>query len=184
MRIQKLMILAAAAALLAACGADVGEAGTRLVVDEAVVTGEVLYVLPDVSQVPFTAHELEVLGIDESEAIPVRVEVFEDIAVAWFAPDGEARIGRDWIVALWRVQRTPVDGELAGSEAPTVSPSGTVSGEVDPTTIVDMGDTYEIELRPEVQNSAEMTIIEFWDRLGTPDEISMLEELYQHHPGC
>lgn len=192
MRIHKRLMLAVAAALLAACGADVGEAGARLVVDEDLMTSEVLYVLPDVSTVPFTARELDGLGIDEAEAIPVRVEIFEDIAVAWFAPDGEARIGRDWIVALWSVERgrverasseapnaTPIVGEVEAGEAPTVNPS--LSADVEAPAAAG---TYDIELRPELQTAAEATIIEFWDRLGTPDELQMLEELYAHHPGC
>lgn len=185
MRIHNRLMLGLVAALLAACGADVGEAGTRLVVDEDLMTSEVLYVLPDVSTVPFTARELEVLGIDEAEAIPVRVEIFEDISVAWFAPDGEARIGRDWIVALWRVHHgsaTPISGELEGSEPPTVNATaGSYAGEA---AVLDNGGTYDIEMRPELQTGAESTIIEFWDRLGTPDELQMLEELYAHHPGC
>jgi len=55
MRTLRMMVLALAGVLLVACGADVGEHGTRLVVDEAQMTGEVLYMLPEYSQVPFTA---------------------------------------------------------------------------------------------------------------------------------
>ncbi len=185
MRLYSRLIVATMAALLAACGADVGEAGTRLSVDSELVTGEVLYVLPDVSEVPFTARELEQLGIHEAEAIPVRVEILEDIAVAWFAPDGEARIGRDWIVALWRVHRAPLQGELAGASAPPVNQPGLVQ---DDAAIGGLGDGFEprdIELlHPDLVGAPESVIIEFWDRLGTPEELSMLEELYAHHPGC
>jgi len=198
-------MLAAAAALLVACGADVGEATSRLAVNEDLMTNEVLYVLPDVSQVPFTARELETLGFAPAEAIPVRVEIFEDIAVAWFAPDGEARIGRDWIVALWRVQRASAQ-ELARGELPSgaaavsddtfsdAPPAVNAPAYHDDAATLGPGATYEIEARPELRGGAEVggaevggaevTLIEFWDRLGTPDELTMLEELYQHHPGC
>ncbi|MGE0786092.1 MAG: hypothetical protein AB7S26_10415 [Sandaracinaceae bacterium] len=192
------VIAAALATLLTACGADIGERGTSLVVDEGFVTGEVLYVLPDVSQVPFTAREIQALGFDESQAIPVRVEIFEDIAVAWFAPDGNARIGREWIVALWRVQRTTMsrtiaDGLVQSGEpsivaAPSTSnaTSNAASNGHDATAAVlaEGVDGYDIELRTETQSAAEVTVIEFRDRLGTPEELSMLEELYLHHPGC
>lgn len=183
MRTVRLVVLALAGALIAACGADIGEVGTRLVVDEAQVTSDLLYMLPEVSQVPFTALELEEQGIDRSQAIPIRVEIFESIAVAWFAPEGEARIGRDWIVALWNMERVPVSDETYSSGEPEVNVPGTTY--VDADAALDRRLGYDIELSQIVGvSAAEATIIEFLDRLGTPDELAAIQELVSAHPGC
>ena len=182
MRILRLISLALASALMVACGADVGEHGTRLIVDEAQVTSDVLYMLPDVSQVPFTAIELEEQGIDPAEAIPVRVEIFESSAVAWFAPDGEARIGSDWIIALWSVERVPVAGETAAGDAPEVRQPGDTFEAADVN--VDARPEYDIQIDQVPGHVGALAIIDFLDRLGTPAELDLVEELITFHPGC
>ena len=177
--------LALSGALVAACGADVGEHGTRLVVDEARVPSEVLYMLPDVSQVPFTAAELAAQGTDVSEAIPVRVELFDGVAVAWFAPDGVARIGGDWIVALWAVERVHVSDDVRGGDAPETRAPGVGTA----TTYEGSGDvrenrqSFDIQLNV-TEHPGALAIIDFLDRLGTPAERILLEELITYHPGC
>ncbi len=181
MRILRLITLALAGVLAAACGADVGEHGTRLVIDEAQVTSDVLYMLPDVSQVPFTAIELEEQGIDASEAIPVRVEVFDSMAVAWFAPDGEARIGGDWIIALWSVERVPVSGETA-ADTPEVRQPGEAFEAADVN--VDTRPDYDIQVEQVPNHAGAVAIVDFLDRLGTPAELDLVEELIAFHPGC
>lgn len=183
MRTVRLVILALAGVLMSSCGAPVGEVGTRLVVDEVQVTSDVLYMLPEISQVPFTALELTEQEIDPSQAIPIRVEIFESIAVAWFAPDGEARIGRDWIVALWTVERIPVSDETYSDGEPTVSVP--TSNYIDADAILDRRSSYDIELNQVVRPSAaETTILEFLDRLGSPEELAAIQELVSAHPGC
>lgn len=181
MRTLRLIILAVAGALMLACGADVAEHGTRLVIDEAQVTSEVLYMLPDVSQVPFTALELEEQGVDRSQAIPVRVEVYENTAVAWFAPDGEPRIGADWIIALWTVERVPVSDETYSEGSTETRASGSYYMAPD---AIDTRLGYDIELVSAGPTAAEVAIIAFLDVLGTPDELAAIEELVTHHPGC
>ena len=179
----RLVVLALVGALAVACGADVGEVGTRLVVDEARVTSEVLYMLPEISQVPFTALELEEQGIDRSQAIPIRIEIFENTSVAWFAPDGEARIGRDWIVALWSVERTPISDDTYAEGTPEVNVPA--SNYIGGAATLDSRPNYDIELTQVVGlSAAESRIIEFVDRLGSPDELAALEELVTAHPGC
>ena len=181
--VRNLILTALAGALMVACGADVGESGTRLVVDEARVTTDTLYMLPDVSQVPFTLAELDAQGIDAAEAIPVRVEVFETVAVAWFAPDGVARIGGDWIIALWSVERVPVSDETARGDAPEVrQPGGTFYEGADIN--FDARPSYDIQLSGVPDHAGAVAIIDFLDRLGTAAELSLVEELITHHPGC
>lgn len=182
MRTLRFVFLALASVLMVACGADVGEHGTRLVVDESRVTSELLYMLPDISEVPFTAGELQDQGIDANEAIPVRVEVFETTAVAWFAPDGEARIGSDWIIALWSVERVPVSNETARGEIGTVRDPGRVVDTSDVT--VDVRPNYDVQLTDLPEHAGAIAIIDFLDRLGTPAELEFFEEIITHHPGC
>ncbi|MCB9592341.1 MAG: hypothetical protein H6719_06385 [Sandaracinaceae bacterium] len=177
------MILAAlAGALMIACGADVGESGTRLVIDEAQVTSETLYMLPDVSQVPYTLAELNAQGIDPTEAIPVRVEVFENVAVAWFAPDGVARIGGDWIIALWSVERVAISDETARGDAPEITTPGTYYNGADIN--VEARPSYDIQLTNVPEHAGAIAIVDFLDRLGTAAELELYEELITHHPGC
>lgn len=176
-------MLALAGALVVACGADVGEHGTRLVIDEAQVTSELLYMMPDVSQVPFTARELTAQGIDPAEAIPVRVEVYDNTAVAWFAPDGVARIGRDWIIALWQAERVPVSDETWTGDAPETNRPG--NGYYEGSDInVEARPSYDIQLNGVPESAGAIAIIDFLDRLGTPAELELYEELIQRHPGC
>jgi len=181
MRIVQLT-LALAGLLLVACGADVGEHGTTLVIDEAQVTSDVLYMMPDVSQVPFSAIELEEQGIDPSAAIPVRVEVFESTAVAWFAPDGQARVGGDWIIALWSVERVPVSDETASGIAPDVRRPDETIETAEPN--ADSRPGYDIQLDQVPEHAGAVAIIDFLDRLGTPAELDLVEELISYHPGC
>lgn len=183
MRTMRWMSVALAGVMLAACGADVGGTGSALrLVNEDAITSQVLYMLPDASQVPYTALELEEQGIDIQAAIPVRVEVYDEVAVAWFAPAGEALVGRDHIVALWQVlDRTQIVNEVDPTSAPEV---------VGSTPFIDVD--FDLEEQPDVDqelttvpgNSAAQAIIDFWDRAGTPDEIWMLGVLSNSHPGC
>lgn len=181
MRTLRMMVLALAGVLMVACGADVGEHGTRLVVDEAQMTSEVLYMLPEVSQVPFTALELQEQNIEPSSAIPVRVEIYEGTAVAWFAPDGEARIGADWIIALWSVDRVPVSNETAADGTGSIRTPGQT---VDATDLnVPSRPDYDIQLN-DTTHPGEVAIIDFADLLGTPVEFQHFEEIVNYHPGC
>lgn len=174
---------------LSACMGDVGDAGSSLrAVDEGAMTSQTLYMVPDVSAIPLTALELEQEGIDVSAATPVRVEIFDDVAVAWFAPAGEAIISRSSIVAMWRVvERQPIAGELEGGE-PGVSsytqPVTTVTLVIDstPTTTEEQladGIDTQVTTRP-----IEQTIIDFLDRVGTPEEMWYVGRLIGYHPGC
>ena len=186
MRHLRTMLAAmAAVGMMAGCASDVGDESAHLVrVDAGAMMGQQLFMVPELSAVPLTRVELEAQGVDEAEAIPVRVEIFESIAVAWFAPGGEALIGRDMIVALWRVQ--PIAGEVA-SDAPYdvteppalvesvafVQDSSNATNEVDPS---------QVTATP--YDAVADRIIDFFDRAGTPDELAIIEELGGYHPGC
>jgi hypothetical protein len=177
------MSVALAGVMLAACGADVGDSGSALrLVNEDAITSQVLYMLPEVSQVPYTALEMEERGLDTQAAIPIRVEVYDEVAVAWFAPGGEALVGRDHIVALWQVlDRTPIVDEVDPGSAPSL---------VGPTPFIEVD--FDLAEQPDVDqelttvptSAAAQAIIDFWDRAGTPDEIWMLGVLANSHPGC
>lgn len=180
--LRTMLATMAAVGLLAGCATEVGDGSEALVrVDADAMMAQQLFMVPELSAMPLTRGELDAEGVDETSAIPVRVEIFEDIAVAWFAPDGAALIGREFIVALWRV--VPIAGEVAPGEVTdvTVPPTLTTSltyvreeiAEVDP---------EQVTTSP-YQDAADR-IIEFYDRAGTPDEAIMIRELGGYHPGC
>jgi len=191
MRNMKTMLAAmAAVGLLAGCASDVGERGAGLHrVDQAAMMSQVLYVAPDVSDVPLTAVELEEQGLDPVEAVPVRVEIFENIAVAWFAPDGQALIGREFIVSLWRVvEREPIAGEVAPGEEYDVTEPPSADGVAylrpDEGAYASAADVDPEQVEPTPYDFAAEAIIEFFDRAGTPEELAIIEELGGYHPGC
>lgn len=169
------------------CAGDVaGSSGLLRAVDEQALTSQVLYMVPDVSALPLTQSQLGELQVDPSMATPVRVEVFDELAVAWFAPAGEAIISRSSIVALWEVvHRTPTAGRVANDPSPTdsyVVPSSTPVVTLDPGARATTNETVPSLVR--VTSPAEQTIIEFFDRLGTPEEAAFVEIVSGYHPGC
>lgn len=173
------------------CAGDVGDAGGMLrAVDEGAMTSQVLYMVPDVSAIPLTAAQLDEEGIDVTLATPVRVEIFDEVAVAWFAPDGEAIVSRSSIVAMWQVvNRQPTAGEVAndpGASGTVYTPPtdvliATFEGQTttNETRLVD-----GVEEQVAVTTPVEQTIIDFFDRVGTPEEAIFIEWLSTYHPGC
>ena len=169
------------------CATDVGErTDTLRAVDESALTTQLLFMQPELSPFPMTAAELDERGTDRAEAVPVAIEVYDTVAVAWFAPDGEPIIGRDTIVALWSVveRAQPAAGTVREDELITVVEPGDV------TIFVDLAESNTLE--DEVQHprtelpldAVGRTIIDFWDRLGSPEELAMLSILQDAHPGC
>ena len=79
------------------CASDIGDHGATLrAVHEGTLTSQVLYMASDVSAIPLTAAELEAQGVDPASATPVRIEVFDDVAVAeidpWLQPGETERL--------------------------------------------------------------------------------------------
>lgn len=177
-------LLVVLAMLVGACAADTDTTSTSDLlaeVDEATVTNQVLYV-HDVSPVPLTAADLASFGVDTADAIPVRVEIFEGVAVAWFAPEGEGIIDRDFIVGLWDVvdRSTPTAGETAPADpAPTNAPTGMVVGTYTVARV--LGEETEVG---ELRTAAEVALIDWFNRAGTVDELRLMRLLVEHHPGC
>lgn len=175
---------------LLGCAGDVGESGSLLrAVDEDAMTSQVLYMAPDVSAIPLTLGQLEEQGVDPAVATPVRVEIFDDIAVAWFAPAGEAVISRSSIIALWTVvNRQPIAGELADGAG--ISVTEPTDGFEVPRLVGDEPVSNETQLRDGIDvqyvttTPVEQTIIDFMDRVGTPEELWFLGQLGGYHPGC
>ncbi len=168
---------------------DVSQTEFLRAVDEDAMTSQVLYMVPDVSPVPLTAAQLEELAIDATLATPVRVEIFDEVAVAWFAPAGEAVISRNSIVAMWTVlQRTPIAGELEAGPP-------TVASDIEPRATTMLIETEQpnstenrliegISAQTRVTNPVEQTIIDFFDLVGTPEEMLIIAILSGYHPGC
>jgi len=102
--------------LLGACAADAGTSTEGLhLADKAAVEAEVYYIDTGISEAPLTADQLD----GSACATPVRIQFMEDVAVAYYAPEGEPLIDEDHIVAIWQIAEhvEPVDGELEGGDA-------------------------------------------------------------------
>lgn len=181
---KSLLSLFACFALLVGCSADVSDSGSALhEVDVELITTQTLYVVPDML-VPLTAEEAE--GYDD--AIPVRVELLENTAVAWYAPEGEAVVSRETIIALWSVvDRTEINDTLAAGEEPgLVQTPGTSEAASLPSVLPEYeGALVDSDLTvTNPRSSAEIAILDFLDRLGSPEELPMMRELGGAHPGC
>ncbi len=186
--LENALVVMLALSGLTACSADVGERGDTLrAVDEQAMVSQLLYMRLDVSPFPMTAADLEASGEDATLAVPIRVEVFDEIAVAWFAPGGVARVNRSGIIAVWRVEnRTPTGGELDNdAEIGLVVPGG-----VD----IFLGDPLTANpsiARPEANQTSDLprevvvrAIIDFFDILNTQDEARIIATIGGYHPGC
>ena len=177
-------LLVLAALMAAACSADVTSSdGLLAEVDETAVTDQLLY-MHDMSPVPLTENDLVTYGIERTDAIPVRVEVFDTVAVAWFAPEGEAIIDRDYIVALWEVvdRGTPLNDETYSPAQPpeVINPGEIVVG----TYPVHRELGVDVEVGQIDQGAPSVAIIDWHNKAGTQEELRMMRLLQSHHTGC
>ncbi|AKF09346.1 hypothetical protein [Sandaracinus amylolyticus] len=173
-------------ALLGCAGSgDVGRTGADLAyVDETTIEGRSdLFLDPSVSWRPQT---LEQLGADESTVIPVDVEIYGGVAVAFRRYPGslDAARTREDIVALFRVVErvehiTPTAGEVdeTGEDGPVYVPG-------EPTTGLGTLDRNVIE-QPRV-DGFDFALVDWIDvsHLPTPDAYELWQELRENHPGC
>jgi len=180
---MKKTTLCAMGLAMAGCGTsgDPSVAGADLVyVEEASIEGRGdLFLDPSISWRPMTAEQLG----DTSSAIPVDVDVYGGVAVAWVrngVPD-ELRTRAD-IVGLFRVLEhvTPAQDETHtdGGEVVYV-PVDQVAGVIE-------GDFRQTDLTIEGQPLREYVLIDFLDlsRIPGEEDIRLWSELSENHPGC
>ena len=108
--------------------------------------------------------------------------VYNDVAVAWRAPNGVAQLGRANIVALWEVvDPQPIDNEVAPGTIWTVTNPGTIN-------VANGVSTQNIPTQvpgsANVTGTFETVLVDFMNRLGDADELLMLQRLNAAHPGC
>lgn len=172
---------------LLGCGtADPGSSGADLAyVDESSLESRGdLYIDPSISWRPGT---LEQLGTDATRAIPVEVEIFDGVAVAWMRHDGvllDSRTRAD-IVSLYRVyeRATVISDEIVRDEgAPVVYTPGTgVVGSLD-----SRYEGSQAGAEPNLYVELELVLIDWFDRSRIPgqDDVELWRELEDSHPGC
>jgi hypothetical protein len=168
-------------AALVGCAAEVGPATAGLAAaDVDALTTQTLYLVDGVDR-PLTLAEVE----EGQRAIPVRVEVFENSAAAWYAPNDEAIISRDTLLALWEVYdtvegATPTNGVLSDVGTPVVVDSART--EEEPSFEVP-GQDAEIDV--EVRSAPGLAILtDFEDRLLDPEMARLMRDVLSGHPGC
>ncbi|MBZ0121221.1 MAG: hypothetical protein K8H88_29770 [Sandaracinaceae bacterium] len=181
-----LLALTLLGASLSACGNDVGDSsGLLRRVDADGIQSQQLYFVRDVSAAPLTADQLATLDADlAATAVPIRVELIENIAVAWFAPGGEAVIGRDTLVAAWDVvdlsDAEVQSGELRPGQIGGISPN-TPAGNVD---LDEVTVDYSVGQTGDLEIPAATIIIDFFDRLGSAEDLRIIQMINRAHPGC
>ncbi len=176
----------------AGCSQDVGERGASLrMVDAEALTSQVLYMVPELAATPFTSDQLAEEGVAVETAIPIRVEIVENLAVAWFAPDGEPIFSRDTIVAIWPIVNAEQisNDELSRDGTTILTPDATYeTAQIEELALVATTPTYESADAPLAPTStttpAEDAIVDFFNRVGTLDEAELWEQIVPYHPGC
>lgn len=145
-----------------------------------------LYIDPSVSWRPVTADQLE--GGVES-AIPVEVDIYGGVAVAWIRHDGVDTVERrrEDIVALYRVYDhlegvTPTSDELDREPGAPVYVPGTEAGlaQIDPS-------IAQADPIGDLGHLTNFVLIDWLDLSRIPPGIRDAElwrELQENHPGC
>lgn len=175
--------------LVGCAGAEPGRTGADLayVAESTIEARADLYIDPSSSWRPVTADQL---GVDVTQAIPVTVDVYGGVAVAWIRRDGAegdaASRRREDIVALYRVLGhvegiTPISDELdRESVGPIYVPGDEPSAaQIDPSLLseqpsVDFGELTNFALIDWIDLSS----------LPTWREAALWRELQENHPGC
>ncbi|UJR87208.1 hypothetical protein [Sandaracinus amylolyticus] len=176
-----------ALALLGCSGSgDAGRTGADLAyVDETTIEGRSDLFLDIAAS--WRPQTLEQLGVEESTVIPVDVEIYGGVAVAFRRYEGslEAARTRADIVALYRVyerveQITPTIGEVdqtPGDDGPVYIPGDDT---------VDLGTVDRDVLEQPRVGNFDFALIDWIDvsHLPTPDAYELWQELRENHPGC
>lgn len=177
-------VLGGLAMLGCGTGDTLGGAGVDLAwVDEATIEGRSdLYIDPSISWRPMTLAQL---GGDGISAIPVDVEVFGGVAVAWIRREGvqEAPRTRADIVALFRVveHATPASDETyREGDGPVYVPPTRFAG------TIEAGDDAASRVDLDLPVAGRYALVEFFDRSRFPpqQDIELWRELNENHPGC
>lgn len=169
---------------IAGCSAgDPGSAGADLAyVDEASIESRGdLFIDPTISWRPMTETQLGLLGGAVDGAIPVTVEVFEGVAVAWIRTEAaDATRSREDIVGLFRVVEHATatrDETYREGEEVVYTPPETFGGQLE-------GDT---QTGLHVTNpEGDVALIDWIDlsRFPPEDDAALWRELGESHPGC
>jgi hypothetical protein len=174
------------AALGAGCGTSDGVVTADLeYVDSSIVSRHDLFLDPTVDSRPMTIAQL---GGERASAIPVDVEIFGNVAVAWRRGVAELPRNADNLISLWRVHDV-VDGtSIVNAETiereletgPDYVPGETDLPRVDGVNIEAPGD------RIATQEDGVYVLIDWIDRAGIPaeEDLELARELAERHPGC
>lgn len=188
MRATTLVTLFAAALLLGGCMAGGGPDDRRESLEKVQkddYSSDVMWMEPGADR-PVTKEELA----DDARANPVRVEFYEDIAVAWHAPDGAARYGKHNLMAVWRVWEhtgdpEPIDGELEAGDEDEPESYETPDRSLEAPDLVVEG--LEPETPRDIESPAidlPFAVLEWRNRFKGRLTDELINSLDEAHPGC
>lgn len=180
MRATTTASLLAAALLLGGCMTGTGPDDSRAPlekVQKADYDGDVLWLEPGADRPVFESR------LDDVEtANPVRVEFYEDLAVAWYAPEGEALYGHQNIMGLWRIWDHTSDPQpLSDDVAPD---DETTRYEPSLPELVPEEDEPQFDTTDVTVSSLPYAILDWRNRFGEPVQDELIQTLYTRHPGC
>ncbi|GAB4211542.1 MAG: hypothetical protein OHK0013_33370 [Sandaracinaceae bacterium] len=173
---------------LTGCGSSDGVVTADLeYVDSSIVSRHDLFLDPTLDNRPMTIAQL---GGERASAIPVDIEIFGRVAVAWRRSELGVELPRnaDNLVSLWRVHdvadgsglvgATPIAGEL--ERGPDYQPGDSDLPRVDGVDIERPGD------RVATGEEGLYILIDWIDRASIPSEedLELARELAERHPGC
>jgi hypothetical protein len=150
---------------LAGCASEGTSSSEVALVPEGALARTDLVLDETVAAHPLLASDARAQGI---RAIPIEVEVFGEVAVAWERYEGAPVIRtREDMVALWRVVDRVPASQVTEPEQPTIVDVGVVDVGND----LELGDYFELDLE---------------NRLQLPEEFDpqLWEALRAVHPIC
>lgn len=181
------MAVAGLALLGCGTGAEPGRTAADLAyVEESTVEGRAdLYIDPSVSWRPMTLAQLD----GSASAIPVEVDIYGGVAVAWIRREGATAYERrrSDIVGLFRVLDhvdapvPPRDEVRREGDDPVYIEEDRFAGTVNAGGLVRQADTEGL-----LPGLAHYVLVDWTDLSHLPDaeQAQLWEELRQNHPGC
>lgn len=169
----------------AGCASDtsataVGTAGEALdYVSVQEIESQLLYIDSTVSDRPMTAAELG----DISNAIPVRVKFYDEFAIAWWAPDGEARMGvRGAMMSAFQIYNaTPTSGDVNSDGHGSVHTPTTPTNPITPAAHIP-----NIPAGSVIHTTLPTAITRVWVSWSRvfANNPNLLRMVARYHPGC
>ncbi|MBK8170597.1 MAG: hypothetical protein IPK60_09675 [Sandaracinaceae bacterium] len=145
------------------------------------IENQLFYIDSTVSDRPMTAEELG----DTSNAIPVRIKFYDEFAIAWWAPDGEARMGvRGAMMSAFQIYNAQqISGEV------NADGNGSVTTPTTPSTVNPLTPITHIPNLPAgvtIRTTLPAAVGRVWVSWARvfANNPNLIRMVARYHPGC